>query len=217
MINKLHYISQDKTPQEHLNNIQNACASGIELVQLRLKNMNKKTVFETVKKAKEITDHFQTRLIITGYYKIAAELKVDGVSLECSDICPTVVRKELASWQTIGGIASTLENCKLLIDKKVDYIELGPFRLSDPEKNLATALGEEGYLSILSKLKTEIPVIATGGITINDVLDVMIAGVHGIAVSEEITRDFNSILKFKELVNGVQGQEQRWEPGVSEK
>ena len=47
MISKLHYISQGTTPEEHLENIQKACASGAELVQLRLKNVDEATVLET--------------------------------------------------------------------------------------------------------------------------------------------------------------------------
>lgn len=217
MVNKLHYISQGATPEEHLNNIQSACASGIELVQLRLKDVNEKRVLETAKKAKEITDHFQTRLIINDYYKIAAAIKADGVHLGKSDICPTIARKELASWQIIGGTANTLEDCQTLIDKKVDYIGLGPFRFTNTKDNLAPILGENGYLTILEELKTDTPIIAIGGITLKDVLDIMITGVYGIAVSEEITRDFNSISKFKELINGGPEQEQRWEPGVNKK
>ena len=217
MVSKLHYISQGATPEEHLNNIQSACASGIELVQLRLKDVNEKKVLETAKKAKEITDHFQTRLIINDYYKIAAAIKADGVHLGKSDICPTIARKELASWQIIGGTANTLEDCQTLIDKKVDYIGLGPFRYTNTKDNLSPVLGEKGYLTILEELKTDTPIIAIGGITQNDVLDIMITGVYGIAVSGEITRDFNSISKFKEIINGSPIQEQRWEPGENKK
>jgi len=213
MITKLHYISQGKTPEEHLSNIQSACASGAELVQLRLKNVDEATVLETSKKAKEITDHFQTRLIINDHYKIAAQLKVDGVHLGKSDTCPTIARAALASWQIIGGTANTLEDCKALLEKKVDYIGLGPFRTTKTKENLSPVLGEDGYRTILEELKTEIPIIAIGGITQNDVLDIMITGVYGIAVSGEITRNFNSISKFKELINGTATQEQRWEPG----
>ena len=42
MIPKLHYISQGNSPKEHLENIQKACTSGAELVQLRLKNVSEK-------------------------------------------------------------------------------------------------------------------------------------------------------------------------------
>lgn len=212
MITNLHYISQGKTPQEHLNNIHSACAAGAELVQLRLKSMDTKTVLETAKKAREITSHFQTRLIINDYYKVAAEVKADGVHLGKSDTSPTIARKALASWQIIGGTANTLENCKKLIDNKVDYIGLGPFRFTETKGNLSPVLGEKGYATIISELKTKTPIIAIGGITLNDVLDIMITGVYGLAVSGDISRDFNKISKFKELINGSKPQEQRWEP-----
>ena len=217
MISKLHYISQGATPEEHLENIQKACASGAELVQLRLKDVDEKDVLETAKKAREITGHFQTRLIINDYYKVAVEVKADGVHLGKSDACPTVAREALASWQIIGGTANTLEDCQALIDKKVDYIGLGPFRFTKTKDKLGPVLGENGYLTILEELKTDTPIIAIGGITLNDVLDIMITGVYGIAVSGEITRDFNSISKFKEIINGGPAQEQRWEPGENKK
>ena len=42
MIAKLHYISQGNSPKDHLDNIQNACASGTELVQLDIQNISEK-------------------------------------------------------------------------------------------------------------------------------------------------------------------------------
>ena len=217
MISKLHYISQGATPQEHLNNIHNACTAGVELVQLRLKNLDEATILETAKKAREITGNFQTRLIINDYYKIAAEVKADGVHLGKSDTCPTEARKELASWQIIGGTANTIQDCLLLIDKKVDYIGLGPFRYTNTKDNLGPVLGENGYLTIMEALNTDTPIIAIGGITLEDVPGIMTTGVYGIAVSGEITRDFNNISRFKKLINDGLIQEQRWEPGENKK
>lgn len=212
MISKLHYITQGETPEIQLENIQKACASGAEWIQLRLKNLPEATVLETAKKAREITAQFQTRLLINDYYKIAKEVKADGVHLGKSDACPLEVRSYLYSWQLIGGTANTIEDCQVLIDKKVDYIGLGPFRFTKTKDNLSPVLGEKGYVTILEALKTEIPIIAVGGITQHDILDIMITGVYGIAVSGEITRDFNSILKFKEIVTGSSTAEQRWKP-----
>ena len=212
MISKLQYISQGISPNEHLENIQQACSSGIEWVQLRLKNLDHKTILETAKKAREITTHFQTRLIINDHYKVAIKVKADGVHLGKTDACPSKVRKELYSWQVIGGTANTLNDCKVLINHKVDYIGLGPFRFTKTKANLSPVLGENGYLTILEELHTDVPIIAIGGITQNDVLDILITGVYGIAVSGEITRNFNNISKFKEIINGGPTQEQRWQP-----
>ena len=217
MISKLQYISQGSTPEKHLEHIQKACVSGAEWVQLRLKGCTEKQVLETAIKAKAITDHFQTRLIINDYYKIAKQIKADGVHLGKTDACPLLVRKHLETWQLIGGTANTLEDCKILVDKKVDYIGLGPFRFTKTKDNLSPALGEHGYLTILSALQTDIPIIAVGGITQNDLLDIMITGVYGMAISGAITQNFNSISTFKTIINGSPTQEQRWEPGAQKK
>lgn len=208
MISKLHYISQGETPNEHLENIQKACSYGIDWVQLRLKNVDEETVLKTAEKAREITAHFQTRLIINDYYKIAKQVKADGVHLGKMDNCPLEAREYLGELYTIGGTANTLEDCKLLVDKKVDYIGLGPFRFTETKKNLGPILGSLGYQAILEELQTEIPIIAIGGITLEDILEIMDTGVYGIAVSGEITRNFNSINGFTKALRTPATQEQ---------
>ncbi len=208
IIPKLHYISQGESPQQHLDNIQKACTSGAELVQLRLKDLSEKKILKTALKAREITGHFQTRLIINDYYKIAKEVKADGVHLGKNDTCPLEARKVLASWQIIGGTANTFGDCKALIKKEVDYIGLGPYRYTATKKNLSPVLGLNGYLTIIEELKTKTPIIAIGGIRIEDVKEILETGVSGIAISGEITRDFNKINEFHKLLNAGSSLEQ---------
>ena len=209
-MNKLHYISQGETVKQHLENIQQACQSGAELVQLRLKNYSEKKILKAAIEAREITGHFQTRLIINDHFKIAKEVKADGVHLGKSDACPTEVRKFLYSWQVIGGTANTLEDCKSLLDKKVDYIGLGPFRFTKTKDNLSPILGVNGYLTILEELKTTTPIIAIGGIEVADILDIMMTKVHGIAMSGAITKNFNLIPKINTFLNTGATNEQIW-------
>ena len=187
MIPKLHYISQGSTPKEHLENIQKACNSGTELVQLRLKNISEKNLLKYANEAREITSHFQTRLLISDDYKIAKEVKADGVHLEKTGPCPTVARKHLYTWQIIGGTANTFQDCENLLDKQVNYISLGPFRATATKDNLPPALDLKGYTAITDVLKTGTPIIGFGGITTADVKAILESGVSGIAVSEEIT------------------------------
>lgn len=209
IIPKLHYISQGNSPKEHLENIQKACTSGAELVQLRLKDVSEKKILKLAKEAREITSHFQTRLIINDDYKIAIAVKADGVHLEKIDTCPTLARKHLYSWQIIGGTAHTLQDCKTLIDKQVDYISLSPFRMTPEEANLGMILGLKGYTAIIETLRTETPIIGFGGITTEDVTDILETGISGIAVSEAITRNFDSIRTFNLLLKASSTEEQR--------
>lgn len=209
IIPKLHYISQGNTPKEHLENIQKACSSGAELVQLRLKNISEKKHLKWAQEAREITSHFQTRLIINDDYKIAKTVKADGVHLGSTDVCPTVARTHLYTWQMIGGSAHNLQDCENLISKDVDYISLGPFRFTNTKANIPTILGLNGYTAIMDVLKTETPVLAVGGITTADVKDLLATGISGLAVSEAITRDFNNIKLFHELLNASSTAEKR--------
>lgn len=210
MIPKLHYISQGNTHKEHIENIQKACTSGAELVQLRLKNVSENKILKLATQAREITSHFQTRLIINDHYKIAKEIKADGVHLGKTDTCPTIARKELYSWQIIGGTANTLEDCQTLITKNVDYIGLGPFRFTETKANLSPVLGLEGYAAIIDALQTETPVLAIGGITLEDVTAILNTGISGIAISGQITQDFDRVKQFNQLLNASATKEQKF-------
>ena len=209
VISKLHYISQGNTPEAHLQHIQSACTSGAELVQLRLNNVSDDTLLEIAKAAREITFHFQTRLIISENYKIAKAVKAEGVHLEQSDICPTVVREYLHTWQMIGGTAHTLQGCETLIAKEVDYINLGPFKSDLTNEESSPALGLKGYSSIMDVLHTETPIIGFGSITTADVKEILETGISGLAVSKAITQNFDSIKTFHHLLKASVIAEQR--------
>lgn len=203
IIPKLHYISQGETPKQLLENIQKACTSGIELIVLRYENASEKKVLKLAKEAIKITSHFQTRLLISDYYKVAKAIKADGVHFQNVDQFPTSARQFLHSWQIIGCTASTLKECKVLESNKVDYITLSAFRNSN------SSLGLEGYTEITKALNTETPILGVGDITITDVTDILKTGVSGIVVSDAITNNFNSIKTFNELLNASSTQEQR--------
>ena len=209
MIPKLHYISQGNSPKEHIDNIQKACSSGAELVQFHLNNISEKKYLKLAKEAREITSYFQTRLIIYNDYKIARAVKADGVHLETIAASSMKARIHLYTWQIIGSTANTIQDCETLLGEQVDYITLNPFRSSETGDNLPPVLGLNGYSSIIEALKTETPIIGNGGITAADVKDILKTGVSGIGVSEEITRDFDSIKTFNQLLSASSTEEQR--------
>mgnify|MGYP000872376882 CR=1 FL=1 len=207
MIPKLHYISQGNSPKAHLDHIQNACAAGVELVVLDIQNSSEKKYLKIAKQAIEITSHFQTRLIISAHFKLAKELKVDGIHLDKSTLCPTAIRKELLPWQLIGATANNLQDCETFIEKEVDYIYLEPFKTT--EDTQGTQLGLNGYTAIIDTLKTETPIIGVGGITTSDVTAILETGISGVGVSDEITQDFNTIKIFNQLLTASSTEEQR--------
>jgi thiamine-phosphate pyrophosphorylase len=207
MIPKLHYTSQAQSTAAHLENIQKACSSGAELVQLDLEHIAGKDHLKLAQEVIKITAHFQTRLVIKSHYKIAHEIKADGIYLEQNDACPTLAREHLYPWQTIGATAHNLQECETLLTKEVDYIGLGPFRIS--QKNETKALGINGYTAIYEDLKKETPLIGFGDITPEDVKYILKTGISGIAVADAITQNFDLIKTFNQLLGASSTDEMR--------
>lgn len=202
MISNLHYISQGKTPEEHLENIGRMCSAGANWVQLRLKNEPFDVMLKTAKTAKEICADFQVKLIINDFPEVAKQVGADGVHLGKKDICPLEARKILRRDKIIGGTANTLEDCQILLQKQVDYIGLGPFRFTTTKKNLSPVLGPEGYRELLANLVKNgntVPVIAIGGITAVDVPVLTQCGVHGVAISGWLTFSKQPEKTFREI------------------
>ncbi|WP_366915488.1 thiamine phosphate synthase [uncultured Gelidibacter sp.] len=215
-IPKLHYISQGDSPEQHLSNIKEACTSGVELVELRLQNMDEATVLKTAEQTREITGMYHTRLIISDYYHIAKTVKADGVYFENSEACPLDIREHLFSWQIVGGAAHTLEDCKRLLDKKVDYIGLGPYKLTTSGQTSAPRVSLAEYTTIMEAIYTETPIFAFGDIQLEDVSELLKTGIYGVAVSEGLSDDFKKISSFHKLLGGSSTQEQVWNVNDSE-
>ena len=209
MIPKLHYISQGNSPKEHIENIQKACSAGAELVVLNLKNISEKKFLKLAEEARETTSYFQTRLVINGDYKIARKVKADGVHLSMNDVCPILARKHLYTWQIIGGTANNLQECEAFLEKQVDYIRLSPFKKKLGQSEAIKTLGIDGFTVLIEALKTETPILAEGGITTDDVTNILATGISGIGISTAITKDFDVIKKFNVLLNASSIDEKR--------
>ncbi|MFK7901066.1 MAG: thiamine phosphate synthase, partial [Cyclobacteriaceae bacterium] len=130
-------------------------------------------------------------LLINDNVKLAQEIKAGGVHLGKNDIDADKARAILGKDFIIGGTANSFDDIVRLNEWKVDYIGLGPFRLTETKENLSPTLGKEGYQGILESMKAQnidIPVVAIGGILAEDVPSLLGLGLHGIAISGGISK-----------------------------
>ena len=71
----------------------------------------------------------------------------------------------------------------------MDYVGLGPFRHTTTKAKLSPLLGLEGYAAIVKEVRQAdilLPIVAIGGITIDDIAPLMATGVNGVAMSGAI-------------------------------
>lgn len=205
-MNKIYYISQGETIQDHLLNIESACKAGCKLIQIRLKNLDDRNYYLAAKKAKDICDLFKADLIVNDNAKVAKAIGAKGVHVGKQDEEPGKVRSVIGDDVWLGGTANTLQDCLRLIELKVDYIGLGPLRFTSTKTNLSPVLGIEGYTKILKVIRSrnkKIPVFAIGGIELIDLDGLGNTGITGVAVSgllsnksaEELNKNIESLHK----------------------
>ncbi len=182
----LQFITHPTDKLPILDQIRQAVEGGCKWVQLRMKNAPREEIIAVAKEAKEICKKHECILVIDDYVDIAKELELDGVHLGKNDMPLTEAREFLGEEFIIGATANTFVDIEAIRHLDIDYIGLGPFRFTTTKEKLSPILGIDGYRDIIARKKAvdiNLPVVAIGGITYDDIEEVMEAGVDGIAVS----------------------------------
>ena len=163
--------------------------AGCRWVQLRLKGADDAEIYMVGKALRQLCDRYEATLILDDVVRMVPVIGADGVHLGKQDMPVDEARKLLGPDKIIGGTANTFEDVKRLAQQGANYIGCGPFRFTTTKKNLSPLLGLEGYAAILEQMRQQqidLPLIAIGGITVEDVPDLVDLGVSGIAISGAI-------------------------------
>jgi len=182
--------------------VEKACQGGCGWIQLRLKDQDESQWPGLLKNVKSICHAYGAFLVINDHVEMALKGNADGVHVGMDDMCPDKARQLLGERSIIGGTANTIEDIRVLYSKGVDYIGLGPFRQTPTKLKLSPVLGLEGYERILRRMKEEkiaLPVVAIGGIQVQDIPGIMKTGVHGIAVSSVISHHPDPIVITRQI------------------
>jgi thiamine-phosphate pyrophosphorylase len=192
MIDRLHYISQAPANGTHVDAIQQVLESGGKWIQLRVKDQPEQEILQLAIAAKALCDAFGAKLIVNDYPEIAKEAAAHGVHLGLDDTPVRDARKLLGPQMIVGGTANTFEDILRRVEEGADYIGLGPYRFTSTKKKLSPIIGLEGYRSIVSRMEAQgirIPVVAIGGILLEDISTLRQAGLYGVAISGALTKN----------------------------
>jgi len=181
-IGKLHVVTdtdlQSSYTHEELAVL--AIEGGADTIQFRQKSGSTREMIETARRMKGICSGSGIPFIVNDRLDIAIASEADGVHLGQDDFPIPLARKILGQDILIGGSAATLEEARKCQDEGADYVGFGPIFPTSSK-------GDAGPVSGIEVLKTVIetialPIIAIGGIDMENVHDVIGAGAEGIAV-----------------------------------
>ena len=174
---------RNKTDEEFLNFFEEAIKGGTTVVQLREKTASTKEFYELALKVKEITSRYDVPLLINDRIDIALAVDSEGVHIGQDDMPADIAREIIGEDKILGVSASTVEEAKKAEKDSADYIGSGAV-FPTATKDDADSVSKEELKEIVDSI--DIPVVAIGGITVENANTLKGSGIAGFSVVSAI-------------------------------
>lgn len=198
----LQFISHFTETISYLDSIRLALEGGCRWIQLRMKDATDEEMLPVALEAQRLCREAGATFIIDDHVALVKQIGADGVHLGKMDMPIAEAREFLGKDFIIGGTANTFDDVKAHYEAGASYIGCGPFRFTTTKKKLSPVLGLEGYRAIVSQMRQEgidLPIVAIGGITAEDIPAIMQTGVTGIALSGTVLRAEDPVKEMQRL------------------
>lgn len=193
------YLVTDRlalTSAAFLERVEAACQGGVDLVQLREKNLSSRDYYELAQQVKVITDQFKVPLLIDDRLDIALAVRAAGVHLGQRDLPVSVARQLLGPDAIIGATTKTLAQARTAVSEGATYLGVGAiFPTTTHVETVQTSV--ETLKAI--KRAVPIPVYAIGGLNTTNVDAVKSASIDGVAVVSAIMKADDPLKATRQL------------------
>jgi len=199
----IQFITHYTERYSYLDSVRLALAGGCRWIQLRVKEATVDELLPMALEAQRLCREAGATFIIDDHVALVKEIHADGVHLGLNDMPIQEARKMLGNDYIIGGTANTFDDIKKHYEAGANYIGCGPFRYTTTKKNLSPILGLEGYRDVVRQMQEhhiDLPIVAIGGITADDITAIMQTGVTGIALSGTVLRAANPVAEMRKLM-----------------
>ena len=173
---------------------------GVTAIQLRDKTATALERFNIAKYIKPLIAKKDILFIINNNADIAAAVGAHGVHLGPEDLPPADVKKHFPDF-CIGVSCNNNDDCTAANEAHADYAGVGPAFFTATKTNLRPLLTPKGVKKITEKL--DIPAVAIGGITAENITELKGCGVYGAAVSSAICASetpYDTVLIMRKLI-----------------
>lgn len=160
--------------------VEAAVAADVSLVQLREKALSAKVLFELAQRCVRLTSGSNTRLLVNDRYDVALAAGADGVHLTSTSIPTDVVRDKVGEKLLVGVSTHSVSEAQTAQSQGADFILFGPVYETESKKSYGDPQGVERLREVVSRVGP-MPVIAIGGISVDNARECSDAGAAGIA------------------------------------
>ena len=169
--------------ESFLEKVETACRSGVTIIQLREKNLTTNQYYQLAKQVKEITDAYQIPLIIDDRLDVCLAVDAAGLHIGDDELPVSVARQVLGPDKILGVTAKTVKRALEAEEGGANYLGTGAI--------FPTTTKENAPITLISTLKTicqrvTIPVVAIGGLTSENIDQLIGTGIAGVAVVRDL-------------------------------
>lgn len=179
------YLVTDNSDDEEkfLKTIEEAINGGVTVVQIREKTADTLDFYNLALKVKEITTKYNVPLIINDRVDVALAVDADGVHVGQSDMPCDITRELIGENKILGVSAATIDEAKKAEKDGADYIGTGAV-FPTSTKDDAPSITKKDLKNIVDSIN--IPVVAIGGINIENANELKNTGISGLSVVSAI-------------------------------
>jgi thiamine-phosphate pyrophosphorylase len=160
---------------------------GARLLQLRAKTMPGDALLATASAVVQLAHHHQARVIINDRADIARLAGADGVHLGQDDLPPAAVRALVGDAAEIGLSTHTIEQVERAVLEPVSYVAVGPVFGTATKATGYARIGLEMVREAAARTRAKgLPLVAIGGITLENAASVLQAGASSVAVISDL-------------------------------
>lgn len=194
------YLVTDKSDDvdKFLKTIEEAIKGGVSVVQIREKTADTLDFYNLALKVKEITTKYNVPLIINDRVDVALAIDADGVHVGQSDMPCEVTRKLVGPDKIVGVSAATIDEAKKAEKDGADYIGTGAV-FPTATKDDAPKITKKELKEVADSI--DIPVVAIGGITLENAHELKDTGIKGLSVVSAIMSSDNPKESSQKLLN----------------
>jgi thiamine-phosphate pyrophosphorylase len=161
---------------------------GVGTVQLRAKDLGDPEALELVRAALAVTGGTQTKLVVNDYWRAAIEAGAQHLHLGQEDLAEADVRAIRRAGLTLGLSTHDEEELETALRHEPDYVALGPI-YPTTLKSMRFAPQGLDKIGIWKKRVGNIPLVAIGGIKLEQAPAIFAAGADSIAVVSDVTQN----------------------------
>ena len=193
------YLVTDKSDdvEKFLKTIEEAIKGGVSVVQIREKTADTLDFYNLALKVKKITEKHDVPLIINDRVDVALAVDAEGVHVGQSDMPCDVTRALVGPDKIVGVSAATIEEARKAESDGADYIGAGAV-FPTATKDDAPKITKKDLKEIVESIS--IPVVAIGGITLNNAHELNDTGIAGLSVVSAIMSSENPKKSSEELL-----------------